>query len=398
MIWLHGPAGTGKSAVAQTFAENCLEKGRLGASYFFSRTHDRTEPEPVIPTLVYHLAAHCPLYGSIVANVIGSDLTVLHKTPRIQLRKLIVEPFSLLQRQNHQVTQEPFLVVIDGLDECSEVDAQCEIVEIIGEVIRLKPDLPILWLIASRPEPHLKNLFSRARDPIECNKEELVIDADTRDDVSRYLHDSFDNIRTKFPYVTTTSWPSEKQFQEVADIVSGLFVLASTIIRYVEDSTHADPMKRLVDLVGFMKSTNRIGAKNPLMTLDLVYSQILASVPEDVLPRTMRILGQHVWAGRYPIFSFPAQALCNFLDMDQREFYNALHKLHSVIDIPSPDKAATVSLRPYHASFVDYLRDPARSGRFFVSVEETRLASAKMTLFWYQAALTALPAASDGAS
>lgn len=52
MIWLHGPAGTGKSAVAQTFAECCDKSGRLGAS-FFSRPNDRNKPDTVIPSLVY---------------------------------------------------------------------------------------------------------------------------------------------------------------------------------------------------------------------------------------------------------------------------------------------------------------------------------------------------------
>ncbi|KAF9441828.1 hypothetical protein P691DRAFT_620977, partial [Macrolepiota fuliginosa MF-IS2] len=37
MMWLHGPAGVGKSAVAQTFAEDCQSRNCLGRAFFFSR-------------------------------------------------------------------------------------------------------------------------------------------------------------------------------------------------------------------------------------------------------------------------------------------------------------------------------------------------------------------------
>lgn len=154
-------------------------------------------------------------------------------------------------------------------------------------------------------------------------------------------------------------------------------------------------MERLVDLVGFMKNGGRIGAKSPLMTLDLIYSQILADVSQEVLPVTRRILGQHMWAGKFGIHPFAVQSLCNFLHLEQREFYNALRKLYSVMDVPPPEKAGTVFLRAYHASFLDYLREPVRSGRFCISIEEARLESSRMCLFWYQAALAALPA-TDG--
>ncbi|KAF9443367.1 hypothetical protein P691DRAFT_416983 [Macrolepiota fuliginosa MF-IS2] len=68
MMWLHGPAGTGKSAVAQTFAEHCSERGRLGAAFFFSRSNDRNNLETVIPTLAYQLAVHCRSYNSALTN------------------------------------------------------------------------------------------------------------------------------------------------------------------------------------------------------------------------------------------------------------------------------------------------------------------------------------------
>jgi hypothetical protein len=38
MFWLNGLAGTGKSTIARTVAREYFEQGRLGASFFFSRS------------------------------------------------------------------------------------------------------------------------------------------------------------------------------------------------------------------------------------------------------------------------------------------------------------------------------------------------------------------------
>ena len=37
-LWLYGPAGAGKSSIAQSISELCDEAGILDASFFFSRS------------------------------------------------------------------------------------------------------------------------------------------------------------------------------------------------------------------------------------------------------------------------------------------------------------------------------------------------------------------------
>jgi hypothetical protein len=247
----------------------------------------------------------------------------------------------------------------------------------IGEVIRLKKDLPLLWLIASRPEPHLQYIFSRADFSIDCSKEVLLIDADTRDDVNRYLRDSFDDIRTKFPLVVDITWPSEVQLQRLEGIASGLFALAATVVRYVSDVTYGDPVGRLVNFLAFMSNANHVVTINPLQTLDLLYSQILSEIPEDVYPITKRILALHY----LQLFSgLPMEFACNFLRMDKHEFYKAISKLHSLFDIPSPPAEGV--MRAHHTSFSDYLQSEFRSGRFHMSRHYMVNDHFKELLFW----------------
>ena len=53
IFWLNGLAGTGKSTIAQTFAETAFADGKLGASFFCSRDfEDRSNLQAIFPTLL----------------------------------------------------------------------------------------------------------------------------------------------------------------------------------------------------------------------------------------------------------------------------------------------------------------------------------------------------------
>ena len=48
VFWLNGLAGTGKSTIAQTFAEITFAEGRLGASFFCSRGFEDRDRKSVV--------------------------------------------------------------------------------------------------------------------------------------------------------------------------------------------------------------------------------------------------------------------------------------------------------------------------------------------------------------
>ncbi|KAF9445000.1 hypothetical protein P691DRAFT_806342 [Macrolepiota fuliginosa MF-IS2] len=378
MMWLHGPAGTGKSAIAQTFAEHCYERGRLGAAFFFSRPNERNKPETVIPTLAYQLAFHCRSFNAALSDQLASDPQWMTKAPHVQLKRLIIEPLSILQAQEDECIRKPFMIILDGLDECEGERAQFDFVGMINEASQL--NLPLLWLICSRPEAHLQYTFSRVA---YCGREKLLLDDECRRDVDRYLHDELARIKDEYADITPALWPSEDQFDELSSSASGLFVFASTGVKYIGDPTHADPVNQLKKLLSFLKHADAIGANNPLATLDLLYTQILNDVPEEKFPTTQRILGYLINGVQVPIFYQPTQVVCNFLHIDKSAFYSALRKLHSVIAVPAPEDASKTLLRFHHASFQDFLKDPNRSGRFVADVRKASVDAAKLGLFWH---------------
>lgn len=144
--------------------------------------------------------------------------------------------------------------------------------------------------------------------------------------------------------------------------------------------TFAAPASRFDALLSFLHGVH-VGAPNPLEALDSLYTAILLDVPANVLHITKRILGALIFL---PSPFGSAQGLCNFLHVDQASFYNAFRKLHSVVDVPSPEAALQWHLRFYHTSFEDYLCDPSRSGKFAIEQNDVDLSCAKLYLSWYK--------------
>ena len=52
LLWMWGPAGVGKSAIAKSCAEKTAKQRRLGASFLFSRTQHVDDPKRFLQLLL----------------------------------------------------------------------------------------------------------------------------------------------------------------------------------------------------------------------------------------------------------------------------------------------------------------------------------------------------------
>jgi hypothetical protein len=367
MFYVLGPAGVGKSAVAQTVAD---EVDCLGASCIISRPNGRNDPDRVIPTLAYQLAVKNPAYKDIISDKIAHDPAILRKTRRIQFKELLIDPFRTIMAQDISTVQKPLLIIIDGLDECKDERAQCEFIELIGGHVRSSPEFPLLWLICSRPESHLKYTLSQVDFQVTCRREEISIDdKEGRQDVLQYLRGKFRDIRdirdirSRYHDSLDHDWPLESHLLRIATAASGHFAFASTVVRFVGDADTGDPSSQLLVCVKAIGGSRTLVCRNPYVSLDLLYRHILSSVNSAIRPTTMRILGLFIF-NSYHLVSRSAQALANFFLIKKAAFYHVLKPLHSVLHVPSPSDAFTKSIEFYHASFAEFLGDPARSGEF----------------------------------
>ena len=79
-LWLYGPAGTGKSAIAQTIAELLESLELLAAAFFFSRNAaGRNDKTSLIPTLVYQLIMSIPEIRPHVLEAVIGDLALFSR-------------------------------------------------------------------------------------------------------------------------------------------------------------------------------------------------------------------------------------------------------------------------------------------------------------------------------
>jgi NACHT domain len=121
MMWLFGSAGAGKSAIAKKIAELAAEKGLLIGTFFFSRiSPKRNSKDRLIPTLVYQLAQSIPDTRAYIEDAIERDPAIFNKNLQTQIDTLFIKPFQFASAQIPLAK----LIIIDGLDECTDIAAQ----------------------------------------------------------------------------------------------------------------------------------------------------------------------------------------------------------------------------------------------------------------------------------
>ncbi|KAF8814948.1 hypothetical protein BYT27DRAFT_7054091, partial [Phlegmacium glaucopus] len=137
-LWLYGPAGAGKSAIAQTIAELCHKADLLAASFFFSRTASgRNDATLLIPTLAYQLTISIPEIVDHISLAIDRDPLIFDRSLEAQFEALILKPLSALPSKHNHSSKEskiyPRFIIIDGLDECNnDHNSHCSILSTLS--------------------------------------------------------------------------------------------------------------------------------------------------------------------------------------------------------------------------------------------------------------------------
>ncbi|KAJ7204826.1 hypothetical protein GGX14DRAFT_646481 [Mycena pura] len=347
ILWLHGPAGAGESAIAQSICQKLEEEARLGASFFFKRGHSsRGHAKRLCATIAYQLALLLPELKRHISQSVENDPSLVDKSLEIQLQKLIIEPLRLRQTRMGATATPGLVVVIDGLDECEDPNIQQRILLLISRAVD-KQQLPIRFLVASRPEPHICEIFSGALNGIHSpvNVEQSF------EDVRRYLLDEFTRIhdehRTTMAMVPYP-WPSQEMVDTLVRKSSGYFIYASTVVKFI-DNKNCRPGERLEMIVGIKEPDSG----SPFAALDRLYTGILSQV--HARPLVLKILTV-ILAGHKLLPSYIDQ----LLELESGDVLLALRELHSVIKITEN------CLDFHHNSFHDFLKDPARAGIFYV--------------------------------
>lgn len=124
-MWMYGPAGIGKTAIAQTVAKVCAEQEQLSSTFFFFRSDDgRNSAKHLIPTLAYGMVQQIPHTYDVICTRTGNNPLILSAPLDPQIRTMIL-PALLAPLPSLQNTPPgPMLIIIDGLDECMDTAMQ----------------------------------------------------------------------------------------------------------------------------------------------------------------------------------------------------------------------------------------------------------------------------------
>ncbi|KAJ6551280.1 hypothetical protein B0H19DRAFT_1378054 [Mycena capillaripes] len=345
LLWLYGPAGAGKSAIAQSLCQKLQREGSLGGAFFFQRGHSsRGNGKRLFPTIAYQLSFCLPELKRAICDAVEDDPSIMSRSLSTQLQRLIIEP---CRRTLHGRT---FTVIIDGLDECEGQDIQREILCSIGR--SNEPQLPLQFLVASRPEPHIRDVFTDVLNGIH----RPVNIKQSFEDVEKYLLAEFARIHREHRATMSRvpiPWPSADIIDDLVKKSSGYFAYAFTVIKFIDDKNFR-PTKRLELVVGIKEPD--LGS--PFAALDQLYIQILCEVHDR--PRLLKILAAILFLHRLSV-----DHLEQLLKFEEGDIRLALRGLHSVIDFSKEDDVDS-HIVVHHASFLDFLQDSHRAGEFYV--------------------------------
>ena len=364
ILWLYGAAGAGKSAIAHSLAEICEKHGWLLATFFFWKTAaERSNITKFVATIAYQISRAIPASRSHIEAAVDADPMIFHQSIDTQLAKLIIAPLHCLHSTGFDLENSPFVIIVDGLDECEGSDIQSGLLKSLAAAFR-SSTLRIRILIASRPEVYLQSTFSNSSFKPHLSRLSLSNEYSPKKDIYRFLEDSFDKIKHEHPLASyiPSSWPSTDVLCELTRKSSGQFIFASTTIKYVGGDPRQLPHRRL-DVIRSLRSPK--GDKDmPYAELNSLYHHVLCNVDDIIAVKqilgVLIIVNPEVGAeGMYT-----PEKVDDFFFWERGETKACLSQLASVIKC---DADCVISI--LHASLSDFLLDPSRSHQFYLSRE-----------------------------
>ena len=355
LFWLNGLAGTGKSTIAQTFAEIGFADGKLGASFFCSRDfEDRNNLRAIFPTLAFQLAHRYPQFREHLLLVLGANRDVERESLDSQLEKLIIGPL--------RETRISTLIIIDALDECLDTEPASALLSLLSRHIH--EILQVKFFVTGRPEPSIRAGFRlKALLPItDVLKLHGVEPSSVDNDIKLYFTIHLTKIRkTRSESEFPEEWPSSYDIDILTKRAGGFFIYASTVLKFIASKYHL-PTERLNFIV--LSSTDHYGG------IDLAYTQILELAFHDVDPGDQEIYSRFrgivavVFLAFHPL---SRKAISRLHRNCGTPFHisTTLQSLHSLLNIPDNEDEP---IRVSHQSLPDFLTDRKRckDDRFFV--------------------------------
>lgn len=347
VYWLNGMAGTGKTTIAHSLCTQLDTTYQLGASFFCSRLLPECKKvNLIIPSIAYQLAQFSRPFKYALSRVLELDQDVHELSIQLQFKILIVKPLVDVR----DALPESLVVVIDALDEC---DNQKCAGQILDALFTFTPDLPIKFLVSSRPESEIRDQMQKQEIDHRSSSRVVLHELDrciVRADIEAYIREALDPMKL-----------GEREIAMLVERAGLWFIYAATVTRYIGyDNFKRNPHARLQTIL----SVSGEDDNNPYKDIDNLYTIILkAAISDPELSGWERediqqVLNTTICA-REPLTIAALSGLLGLHDVGR--VHAALRPLWSVLHVVEASGLVTT----LHVSFPDYMFDSSRSKEFY---------------------------------
>ena len=347
IFWLNGLAGTGKSTIAQTFAETTFADGKLGASFFCSRDfEDQSNLQAIFPTLAFQLAYRYPPFQKQLLEVLKARPDIGQESLCSQMEKIIVGPLK--------ATGIATLIIIDALDECKDEEPASAILSILSHYVNEIPN--VKFFITGWPESRIRSGFRLESLVLitEILKLHEVKPETVDSDIELFFQTQLTDLaKNRSDCDLMEGWPSPSDIKILCKKAAGFFIYASTVIKFVA-SENDPPSERLALITSLPRSTTEEGKSG----VDQLYIRVLEQAFYDVQTDNNQCYSRfRTVVGTVLLLFNPLsiKSLSELLKLHPSYIRSTVRSFHSLLLVPDTMEDP---IHAFHKSFPDFLMDP----------------------------------------
>jgi len=369
IFWLNGLAGTGKSTIARTVARTYSERGRLGASFFFSKGGgDVGHAGKFFTSIAVQLARNVATLSRHICEAIAAHSNIASQSLYDQWRQLILGPLSKLDGRS---CQPSYILVVDALDECSNDNDIRVILRLLAEAGSLRT-VKLQVFLTSRPEIPIRYGLCQISD---AEHQDFVLHnispSIISHDISLFLAHDLALIGQENSL--EAGWPGAEAIQRLVQRASGLFIWAATACRFIREGRNfaTDRLSIILkdssmdefftDDSATDDDSNDDPAVAPEEHLNKLYLTVLRNSARNYKKqekkRWYKLLKTTIGTITVLFSPLSTSSLAGVLHVRREEVIRRLNDLHSILAIPE-ERAQPIRLQ--HPSFRDFLFDEKR--------------------------------------
>ncbi|TFK36317.1 hypothetical protein BDQ12DRAFT_580069, partial [Crucibulum laeve] len=357
ILWLNGPAGSGKSAISQTIAEHYAAQQQVAAIFFFFRgAGQRSQIQHLIPTLAYQVFIFSPAAESTLRDILRKEPNLHEQALYHQLVKLLIKPIQATQLESSKI-----IIIIDALDECNDKKLISQFIVALSTICNtLNGRLPFKLFLTSRVEQHIQEQFNQLiKQSVVKYLSLQSIDATT--DIQLYLKSELSSLyERKFRIMQNIPgpWPSEEHLDRLSRNAAGSFIIASTLVKFI-DKEKGHPNDNLQEALDMTDG------------LDPVYHQVITTAYQE--NKTLRNKELHILDRVLAVIGLASKplsvtAISVLVEREACHIVSMLFGLQAILLIPEKDDDEPIRL--FHTSFRDYLCSEQHSKELCINMQQ----------------------------